>query len=840
MYTGRMVAAMLARRRKPQPDKFISLEGRQPPHMSPRESASGMAVSSVSDTAETCAMCCATFEPDQSFQLSCGHAWHRQCLQRYVEIGIESASMSNLKCLSCGQNMACDDIKELVSCHGFTKYQRVLQNIEVDRNPDLRWCSTPGCETVLHREANRKGGGLAILRRVVVLVAAGVLAALLVRHMGLPWDVQGIAGILALALVLARTHASQKSSSCRRVDGLEVQCPTCKKTSCFDCGSAWHAGKSCKEAEEVGLVNWAAGRDVGRCPCCRRMIEKNAGCKHMTCSVCRYQFCWICTRKWSHNHLCLGIGTGTLSCEGMVAKLRSNIAGPSWVAGYLFFCVSLWLARLLGHGCTSNLDMGCILLTYDSAIEILGLIALLLAGCGLGTVAVMEKLEAWSLAHLGWRKHSGRACLFSAVCCAAMVVVHTVQSHFGPYGSEWIKLLWLANVLVVGHSLVWAQHPGSQHALSFLQKSRSGRLGLAASVLSPLLLMMLLQAATCIWSGQDAASSPKIHSYVSNTAPTTLLTQDSGKAWLTPLPSFDGHQEKNMTPTPSRTKSTHWNSVSKVSQALADARRACSECKENQALDAAFHAIDQAISAVASDMDNLESRMQRLESMMVAGGANQANTFGSWMQWLCSMFKVMLLMILVFALLAANAAFCFLVMLTTDDLENRHHAKHWQRALAASRSLLLCFLIMELSVNSEWPSVGFSIWWGARLFLPCFFAFLLWEVGDQLLKLLVLLGLLPALGMRALVMAGWPLDILPLAWGGAMSFALVADGADSELASLIRSIPFLQPRGVGLVSGVILWTLGQTCFMHGLVSVVLASSAPLAIETAWVSLAALS
>eukprot|EP00419_Tripos_fusus_P075444 CAMPEP_0172888886 /NCGR_PEP_ID=MMETSP1075-20121228/137474_1 /TAXON_ID=2916 /ORGANISM="Ceratium fusus, Strain PA161109" /LENGTH=120 /DNA_ID=CAMNT_0013742833 /DNA_START=93 /DNA_END=452 /DNA_ORIENTATION=+ len=120
------------------------------------------------------------------------------------------------------------------------------------------------------------------MRRMVVLVAAGVLAALLVRHMGLPWDVQVIAGILALALVLARTQAYQKSSSCGKVDGFEVQCPTCKKTLCFDCGSVWHAGKSCSEAEEAGLVNWAASRDVGRCPCCRRMIEKNAGCKHMT------------------------------------------------------------------------------------------------------------------------------------------------------------------------------------------------------------------------------------------------------------------------------------------------------------------------------------------------------------------------------------------------------------------------------------------------------------------------------------------------------------------------------------------------------------------------------
>jgi len=839
-HTGVMVADMLARRRKGQPGKCVSLEDPEQPPIVPQQSTLVMAVRSPSDTTDKCTICYAELEPHNSFLLSCGHTWHRQCIQRYVEIGIESASVSKLSCLYCGQNMACDDIKELVSQHEFTKYQRFLHNLEVDRNPDLRWCPTPGCETVLRREANTQRRGLAVMRRVVVLMAAGILAALLVRYMGLSLVIQVITGILAQALALGRTHASQRSESCRKVYGLEVQCPTCKRASCFDCGSVWHEGQSCKQAEEAGLISWTVGRDVGRCPRCRSMIEKNAGCNHMTCSICRFQFCWICTRKWSYNHLCLGIGTGTLNCDGMIAQLRIKIAGPSWVAGYIFLCVSLWLARLLGHGYSAGLDQGYSLLALDSAIELLCPMALLLAGCGLGTVAIMERVEVRSLARLGWRKHSVRVCLFSAWCLAAMVVVLSAQSHLGPYGSEWIKVLWLANFLVVAHSWAWAQDPGTGHTLSFMQTNRSGRLGVAASVLSPLLLMMLLQAARCIWAGPDAASPPELYSYDSSNASARLLTPNYENAWLTPPPTFHGQQAEVLTPPLSHAEAKHLKSAPMLSQALAEARIACSDCKENQALVTAFDAIDQAIAAVASDMDDLQSRMQRLESMIVAGGPNQASTFGSWMQWLCYAFKASLLMLLVFAALFAHAASCFLVMLGPDDLQNRHHAKHWHRALAASRSLLLCFLIMELSASSKWPSVGFSVWWGARFFLPCFFAFLLWEVGDQLLKLLVLLGLLPALGVRSLVMAGWPLDVVPLAWGGAMSFALVADGPDSVLASLIRSIPFLQPRGAGMICGFVLLALGHTCFMHGLVSVAIASSVPLAIETAWASLTGLS
>ena len=84
----------------------------------------------------------------------------------------------------------------------------------------------------------------------------------------------------------------------------EVTCE-CGTIFCFMCGQFAHKPCDCETAKlwaekanaESENVTWIAA-NTKSCPKCARSIEKNQGCNHMTCSQCRYEFCWVCMGDW--------------------------------------------------------------------------------------------------------------------------------------------------------------------------------------------------------------------------------------------------------------------------------------------------------------------------------------------------------------------------------------------------------------------------------------------------------------------------------------------------------------------------------------------------------------
>ena len=82
----------------------------------------------------------------------------------------------------------------------------------------------------------------------------------------------------------------------------KVKCPTCSHDMCFQCVNPWHSGQTCEEAERKMYKGWAMMKGASRCPNCRVLIEKNLGCKHMTCTQCKHEWCWICGGLWGNSN----------------------------------------------------------------------------------------------------------------------------------------------------------------------------------------------------------------------------------------------------------------------------------------------------------------------------------------------------------------------------------------------------------------------------------------------------------------------------------------------------------------------------------------------------------
>ena len=80
---------------------------------------------------------------------------------------------------------------------------------------------------------------------------------------------------------------------------------------CFECGQQPHGKKKCAKVIDEGFEEWKSHTLVKRCPYCKFWTEKNEGCNHMTCSQCKYQWCWICEKECVIGHYNFG------PCKGM-------------------------------------------------------------------------------------------------------------------------------------------------------------------------------------------------------------------------------------------------------------------------------------------------------------------------------------------------------------------------------------------------------------------------------------------------------------------------------------------------------------------------------------------
>lgn len=179
----------------------------------------------------------------------------QQCFEQWLhgDIGQDNKGfVNNLRC-RCGQYLSTDTIKEVIREDQFVKFEQAITAQALERMNDIIYCPGPDCPNIYIQSDTRKRG-------------------------------------------------------CRA-----GECESCGTEVCIKCGEKYtkqHQKMSCEaykkwqlkhDEDMVALEKWKKTEqiEIKQCPGCSRDIQKNSGCSQMTCTNCRFNFCWRCLHLYS-------------------------------------------------------------------------------------------------------------------------------------------------------------------------------------------------------------------------------------------------------------------------------------------------------------------------------------------------------------------------------------------------------------------------------------------------------------------------------------------------------------------------------------------------------------
>jgi len=90
------------------------------------------------------------------------------------------------------------------------------------------------------------------------------------------------------------------------VQNQEFSICQCGVKICNHCDNFFHEGKSCMEAIDPDFMKYAKENGLKFCMMCKTVVARDAGCDKITCSVCDYEWCWVCGRNYETFHICAG------------------------------------------------------------------------------------------------------------------------------------------------------------------------------------------------------------------------------------------------------------------------------------------------------------------------------------------------------------------------------------------------------------------------------------------------------------------------------------------------------------------------------------------------------
>jgi len=227
---------------------------------------------------EMCQILCEEFDIRDMEQFGCGHYVERSCMKEYLENAINTQGQACLK-------TTCPDVgclyltfpaivEKICQKHFSDLFFRHLVTAYFNQSKNIISCPGPDCDRafVISEEIIEEEGGF---------------------------------------------------------PQIDYLC-SCSHLICLKCKLFSHSPLSCEdyfkwqdntETTFQTLNEHWLKQNCKKCPKCKADIQKNEGCMHMTCMLCKHNFCWLCMDPWEKHGAETG---GFYRCNVYEAQKETN------------------------------------------------------------------------------------------------------------------------------------------------------------------------------------------------------------------------------------------------------------------------------------------------------------------------------------------------------------------------------------------------------------------------------------------------------------------------------------------------------------------------------------